>query len=166
MEELRSKLHRWANDVVIGDIDEEACPELNNDRARENWSALISVVRTISPEVEAKIQNAARVMGKFSEDLSEDANGDLLADLKPLILSSSTLKILPTEKILKHLNGLVDRPWRDYNKGAGVTGHWLARNMKHYGIKPGQCREEGEKSRGYDPKDFGPIFDQYLSDAS
>ena len=42
-----------------------------------------------------------------------------------------------------------------------MTAHQLARQLRHFNIRPKQFRA-GEKTRGYDPKDFGDAFARYI----
>ena len=175
MEPLRSRIARWAVAVKDVQIDESALNFINNDRARDNWAALLAVARHVGKSATEALLAAARAISDNS-DLSSDREGDLLRDLKGVIAEitteASTKKtdptLLPTKALLDKLNKLEDSQWTNFNRGTGLNGHGLARMLKPFGLAPTIKKEPGAKKtlRGYITADFTPVFARYLSDRS
>ena len=173
MEPLRSRIARWAVDVKDVPIDESALNFINNDRARDNWAALLAVALHVGKVATEGLLAAARAMSDNS-DLSSDREGDLLRDLKGVIAEIATeayakrvdLTLLPTKALLDKLNKLEDSQWTNFNRGTGLNGHGLAKMLKPFGLAPTIKKDAGSKKtiRGYVAKDFTPVFARYLSD--
>ena len=120
--DLRRKLARWRDDVP--DTFEhvlEACPLLPNDRARQNWSALLSVARLAGAAAYDQGLEAVRLLSDTSH-LAVDQGADLLFDIRTVFQGEKKDR-LPSKVLLKKLNDMQDRPWIDQNRGRGLTGH-------------------------------------------
>lgn len=173
MEPLRSRIARWAVDVKDVQIDESALNFINNDRARDNWAALLAVARHVGKVATEALLAAARAMSDNS-DLSSDREGDLLRDLKVVIAEiaaeaaakKTDATLLPTKALLDKLNKLEDSQWTNFNRGTGLNGHGLARMLKLFGLASTikKAAETKKTVRGYVAADFTPVFARYLSD--
>ena len=173
MEPLRSRIARWAVDVKDVQIDESALNFINNDRARDNWAALLAVARHVGKVATEALLAAARAMSDNS-DLSSDREGDLLRDLKVVIAEiaaeaaakKTDATLLPTKVILDKLNKLEDSQWTNFNRGTGLNGHGLARMLKLFGLASTikKAAETKKTVRGYLAADFTSVFARYLSD--
>ena len=170
---LRSRIARWAVAVKDVQIDESALNFITNDRARDNWAALLAVARHVGKVATEALLAAALAMSDNS-DLSSDREGDLLRDLKGVIAEIATeaaakkadATLLPTRAILDKLNKLEDSQWTNFNRGSGLNGHGLARMLKLFGLAPTIKKDAGGRKtvRGYVAADFTPVFARYLSD--
>ncbi len=67
------------------------------------------------------------------------------------------------------MEGLVrrptDRPWVEMLKGRSMTHHWLAKQLRPYGILPRNLLIGEQQAKGYVKKDFGDTFRRYISRA-
>ena len=157
-------------------MDGGACQKpyfINNDRARDNWAALLAVARHVGKVATEALLAAARAMSDNS-DLSSDREGDLLRDLKVVIAEiaaeaaakKTDATLLPTKALLDKLNKLEDSQWTNFNRGTGLNGHGLARMLKLFGLASTikKAAETKKTVRGYVAADFTPVFARYLSD--
>ncbi len=159
--DLKRKLTRWRDDTPdTFEHDLTACPQLPNDRARQNWSALLSVARLIGPAAYEQGQEAVRLLSD-TRHLEVDRGADLLADIR-LVFRSKKNARMPSKELLKGLNDMSDRPWATHNRGKEMNGHGLASELRPFGVRPGTYKDGAKPVKGYLLADLQPVFDRYL----
>jgi hypothetical protein len=60
-----------------------------------------------------------------------------------------------------YLNSLPDRPWRDWNRGRGITPAAVAKVLVGFVIQPKSIRLGDERIKGYLAADFKDAFHRY-----
>lgn len=159
--DLRRKLARWRDDVPDSfEHDLEACPLLPNDRARQNWSALLSVGRLVGDAAYQHGLEAVRLLSDTSH-LETDRGADLLEDIRTAF-TEDRVDSLPSKVLLKRLNDMPDRPWASHNRGKEMNGHGLARMLRPFRVKPKTYKDGAKPVKGYLLTDLQPVFDRYL----
>lgn len=159
--DLKRKLTRWRDDTPdTFEHDLTACPQLPNDRARQNWSALLSVARLIGPAAYEQGQEAVRLLSD-TRHLEVDRGADLLADIRSVFRSKNCAR-MPSKELLKGLNDMSDRPWATHNKVKEMNGHGLANELRTFGVRPGTYKDGAKPVKGYLLADLKPVFDRYL----
>jgi hypothetical protein len=160
-QDLRRKLARWRDDTPdTFEHDLEACPSLPSDRARQNWSALLSVARLVGPAAHELGLEAVRLLSD-TRHLEVDRGADLLADIRT-VFSSKRAQRMPSKELLKGLNEMPDRPWATCNRGRELNGHGLAKALRPFKIGPRSYKDGGKTIKGYQFSDLGPVFERYL----
>lgn len=69
-----------------------------------------------------------------------------------------------SETLVKHLCGLEERPWQEWNHGKSLSANGLARLLRDFGIRPKTIRIGDHTAKGYRLEDFEDAFSRYLSD--
>ena len=160
--DLRRKLARWRDDTPdTFKHDLEACPLLPNDRARQNWSALLSVARHVGDAVYVAGLNAVALLADTSH-LEEDRSADLLEDIRSVFIAEKADR-LPSKILLKRLNDMPDRPWASHNRGKEMNGHGLGRMLKPFKVKSKPYKDGAKPVKGYLLANLQPVFDRYLN---
>ena len=148
LRDLRQMAARWAADNL--DVLRNADPPMPSalyNRPLDNWEPLFAVAHAIGGDWPAKLEKAAR-------DLRHDDNDgliELLRDLLTICLESDSA-FISTEEILGALRRLTERPYMTINGGREVNAHWLARQLKPFGLRSQQARPSngfGAEVRGY-----------------
>ena len=154
---FRSELMQWANDThsKLKKI-KPVVPELNNERAMDNWEPLFAVADVIgwkslteesfiSLNIESEDDKAIET--KLLEDIREAfANKDRL-------FSSDLVKILISDE---------DNIWCEWKHGQPMTANSLSRLLKPYRIHPKTIRIDLERKKGYELTMFEEVFKRYL----
>jgi putative DNA primase/helicase len=160
---LPRKCARWAadNGAQLTGLEVEGPPELN-DRAADNWEALLAIADVAGGEWPARARRAALALsvGPDEEDQSSRAQL-LLADVRGLFERTEGDR-LTTKELLRELNGLEGRPWADYSRGKGLSAHQMAANLRRFGIQPRNLRTASGVVKGYMSDDFRDAFARYL----
>ena len=155
---IRQQGLRWAEDnrdQLVGD--RELTPaDINNDRARDNWTPLMTIAQACGVLEEA--QAACRTLAQSEDD---SLAIQLLADIRQ-IFKEEGMDRLPMRVLLKRLVALEEAPWAEYNRGKELTAHGLAAMLREFGIKTRQVRIGAKNVRHYVLDDFKPVFDRYL----
>ena len=158
--ELQRRLLRFAidnHDTLV-----RARPELPrelDDRAADNWEALIAIADVVGGSWPAQARKAAVELSMDRED-EEGAVIQLFRDVASVFDRDSVDK-LHTVDLLNSLIGLEGSPWKDWNKGRGLTPYSLARLFKAFKIRPTQIKIDGKNRNGYELKQFRDAFLRY-----
>ena len=162
-EPLRQKAFRWAQDnIQILTAADPAMPEKLNDRAADNWRALLAIcdlVGGVWPEAGRKA--AIEISGT---DPDEDAGiaTQLLLDIR-VLFQEQDVDRFPTKELLGHLASMEEKPWVAFGKKEKpMTANQLSRLLKRYKIKSGSIRLGDSTPKGYYKKDFEDSWMRYL----
>ena len=89
----------------------------------------------------------------------------LLKDIRS-ILDSNGQDRIHTADLLTALNAMDESPWGDLSSGGsmgkGLNSRRLAKELKPYGIKPKDVRDDGKVQKGYYRDDFMDSWSRYL----
>lgn len=159
--DLPRRLARWADDNhgVLAAAD-PLTPKGMNDRAADNWRALLALADRIGGPWPDRAREAVAKL-TATDDGDEAAGVMLLEDLRRLFGEWGGVKV-SSAKVVEALGKIEERPWPEWKDGRPLTARQLARLLKPFGIKPRAERDGGEVFKGYDPADFADAFGRYL----
>ena len=167
--ELRSQCQRWADDNIGGLREQD--PRISttmNDRAADNWRALLAIADLAGGEWPAKSREIIEFVSK-ADDSEETAGIMLLEDLRDLFKKKGK-SFFSSVDIVEHLAQMEERPWPEFGRtGKPITKRRVANLLRPFDIKPSLTRppdapSDADPERGYEPKDFEKVFAIYLSD--
>lgn len=159
---LRRKIRRWVIDnteALRNNRSTLTIPE--NDRATDNWSPLAAIVKTIEGHWFDKLKSAAKAMSNIKDDTDDDQSILLLKDIREVFNSINTDKIFSAD-LVRHLNGMEERPWGELKRGYGLSTNTLARFLSPFKIKSKKIRIFEDVKRGYERFSFEDAFNRYL----
>ena len=127
----------------------EARPELPrglNDRAGDIWEPLLALAdlagggwpewaRTAALELTTTVQETNPI-------------GTLLLDIF-VMFKLEEVERMTSREVVAELNLLVDRPWSELRPGRRITEHWLAHQLRPYGLQPRTLWIDEKTVRGY-----------------
>ena len=164
---LRSKCARWAQDNLC--ILQQTSPvplDTGNDRAADNWSALLGIAEVAGGNWPIRAREAAgQLSGNEGEEQILSTGVRLLIDIQE-VFTSSRRDRLATVDIINGLVRIEDSPWAEWCHGRQMTPSQMAKHLKPFGLKPKVYRFGGETSRGYELTDFQDAFARYLPEPS
>lgn len=133
-------------------------PALNN-RAQDNWEALLSIAEIAGGDWPALARDAAL---KLSGGEPDSTVGDeLLADIREIFDGRWETKI-STADLLVTLCFDEEKPWATYSRGMPLSHHQLARKLKSYGIRSKNVRIGHDVAKGFERGQFDDAFARYL----
>jgi putative DNA primase/helicase len=166
--DLRRKCERWALDHA-GDLGDAAptLPETLDDRAADNWEALLSIAEAAGERWSERAREAAVLLS--GSGVAEDAatrSEMLLADLR-VVFDEHQADRLPTKTILADLAILEGRPWAEANHGRPLSDHQLSRMLAQFAIRPLTIRlPDGSTPKGYRRESLEDAWRRYLPGAT
>ncbi len=161
LEPLRSRAARWATDHLERlRAARPEMPELGSDRATDNWRPLLAIADAAAGAWPERARAAARLL-QGSEAAEEGAPVQLLADLRDLFEGEASER-LTSERIVKALGEMEERPWPEWRHGQRITARQMAALLKPFGIRPKVLRIGTTTPRGYELGDFADAFSRYL----
>jgi hypothetical protein len=159
--DLKRKLARWRDDTPDSfEHDITACPPLSNDRARQNWSALLSVAKLCGQRAYEQGLEAVELCADTSH-LEDDLGADLLADIRSIFKAKKADRLRSAE-LLKELNDMTDRRWCTSNGGRPMNGHGLGENLRPFKVKSCTFKDGAKAVKGYLRAELEPVFERYL----
>lgn len=130
-----------------------------DDRAQDNWSALLQLAQYIGDEVYTSALEAMQALANHEDD--EDSEGvALLRDIEEL-WRNGLRGWVASKKLARSLTTLTDSRWATHSR-IGLTTHELASLLKPFQIYPRQHKIEGINQRAYDMSLFEDVFARYL----
>jgi putative DNA primase/helicase len=165
--ELQRKAARWAADNfnALKAADPEV-PAALNDRAADNWRALIAIADQAGGVWPKLARDAALAL---SDDDAEDRKGDyslrLLADCRE-VFDDEGAKALTPARLRELLVSLEEAPWAEMRQGRPISPDAVALMLKDFSIKscePTRSFCGGKKQRYYIRDDFEDSWARYLS---
>jgi putative DNA primase/helicase len=161
LEDLRPMAARWAEDHA-GDLRgiDPVMPDALDNRTEDNWEPLFAIAEAIGGEWPEQLRLAVKTLAH--ED--EDRRIELLGDLRT-ICEATGAAFLPTKEIIEELLSLTERPYQTINDNKAINAHWLARQLKAFGLKSARWRPtngSGTQIRGYHVKPLLEVGSRYL----
>lgn len=159
-EPLRKELERWAEGVDFTDASPEM-PEGLNDRAEDNWEALLAIAEAASEEWARRARAAAVKLSGSCVKVDDDSLGViLLSDIKKIFDEKEAIN-LTSEELIEELVKVDESPWAEFNRGRQLTPQGLARLLGHFAIKPQRYFFGKERKRGYKREDFVDAWERF-----
>jgi putative DNA primase/helicase len=158
---LRQKIKKWADDNTEQlKTSRPQIPNINNDRAADNWFPLFAVAGTLGDKWFRNAELALQQLN-ISDIAEESIAAMLLADVKHIFEIQGTDKI-HSDDLVKSLNELEERPWNEWKNGKPLTKNSLAKLLKPFGVKPKQLRIDKDNKNGYHLLNLKDTFARYL----
>jgi putative DNA primase/helicase len=167
--DLRRRWRRWTLDHLDAlRRHEPQWPDGPENRAADNLRPLLSVADLAGGDWPERARRAAQELltGHATED--ESITVALLSDVRE-VFTTDRQEHLSSEMLIASLKRLPDRPWADWNRGAGMSPAQLARHLRAFGSKPGGLRtqmtwlaDENRSARRWHKADFEDAWSRYL----
>jgi uncharacterized protein DUF3631/SWIM zinc finger len=158
------RLARWASDsrtAVAATLGATPRPDWLDDRACDNWAALLAVAAVAGGSWPADALAAARTMsGDAAADAADDTE-HLVHDVRHLWAEERWGVAVKSGDLVAKLNEIEGSPWGEYGGGRGLTTHRLASLFKLLGVGPRLDRTQDQVVRGYWRADLEPVFRRY-----
>lgn len=161
LKELGNRAALWAKDHFDALSNAEPdIPDCLYNRDQDNWYSLLAIADAAGGHWPETARAIASALNGLDEDPSEGVM--LLADIRPLFIERGVDR-LDTKSLLHALCKDEERPWCEYDRGAGITDRQLARLLKMFAIRPNSIRMPDDKTpKGYMLEWFQDAFDRYL----
>ncbi|WP_423416376.1 DUF3631 domain-containing protein [Hyphomicrobium sp. B1] len=159
-EVLRSKAARWASDHLESLAARDPVdPAGLNDRACDNWRALLAVADEVGGEWSARARETAVALSGFEREAERDPTDgvQLLTDIRTIFSDGGQDRLTPVS-LLFSLCELPDGVWADWRFGKSITDKWVAKLLKPFGIKS----RRNNSQRYYSRVDFEDAWRRYL----
>lgn len=159
---LKAKIARWTHDNLQAIAEcRPTLPDLNNDRAKDNWEPLLMIAETIGPECAEKARQAAADLAQ-SWDSPRSVAEEFLADAAEIFESTGMTKIR-TITLIRHLCENKEKPWATFNRGRAISARQIAQILAEFGIKSKRLRNGDEVAWGYELAEFEDAFARYVT---
>jgi hypothetical protein len=169
VETLRRKIVRWTNDyreeIAFAN---PAPPNVNNDRAADNWHPLLKIAQVAGGDWPALALKALGDLNAIEHD-EDSITAVLLVPLGHVFEEEKACHLdgfLPTDAILIYLNENREAPWADWRNGQGISAKKLGEILRPFGLKSVVRRTDpaDPKSRrnGYDWEKIFPVLERYV----
>jgi putative DNA primase/helicase len=164
---LASRLARWAIDhgAAVARRD-PVIPDALNDRAADNWRALLAIADEIGGVWPDRAGVAAIALSAEAEAQSEHIGDQLLSDLREALATVTPAKNISSEGLTDMLNTMPDSPWSTFIRGGRLRPVGLAKLLRPYGLAPRTVRNGTLTAKGYDVAAFTEVFERYLPDVA
>lgn len=163
---LASKAARWASDNEHALRASDPATGTLFNRVADNWRPLLAIADLVGGNWPRRAREVAETAAAEREDFEQSIRVLLLSEIRKLF-DDLDEKRLPSSILVEHLNRLEGRPWADWRNGKGMTTNQLARQLRHFGISPGQLKFAGDHNlRGYERHQFEDAFSRYLNDTN
>ena len=161
--ELASKLARWAADRTNHLTLNPPIPDAMGDREGDISVPLLSIADDAGGEWPRRARSALLTLfgGRASDGAAGETEVMLLADIRALFTSLGATR-LGTDRILKELGEMDERPWPEWKAGKPITAVQLSRALRPFSIRPKTVRQRQQTFKGYDWDDFVEAWERYL----
>jgi putative DNA primase/helicase len=152
---------RWALDNRDALAEAEVyVPDLNSDRAADNWAPLLAIADRLGGAWPAKARQAAIKLTRVETDEADGVT--LLGHIREVFAKRNGDK-LTSKDLVSELMSEENWGWEEYARGKGLSPTTLARLLKVFGVKPRTVKFGGNISaKGYRLEWFADAFDRYL----
>ena len=157
---LRRQCTRFVLDNAVGIA--EARPELPaglNDRAGDIWEPLLALADIAGGDWPGWARTAALDLTAVSQEVNPI--GSLLVDMFIAFHLAKAEKVFSRD-LVRELNLQEDRPWVELRRGRVLTEHWLARQLRPYGVRPRTVWIGERSSKGYVLEEMLDAFRRYV----
>jgi putative DNA primase/helicase len=160
---LAAQLARWAQDngSAIGPA-RPALPDALDDRAQDNWEALLAIAERAGSHWGDTARKAALTLSGASKDDDGPIGTQLLAALRDAFEVKGTPAHLPSAAFLEYLCDDETAPWATYNRGKEIRASQVAKRLREYGITPRNKKQNRAVKKGYFFADCEDAFGRYL----
>jgi len=157
---VRQKLVKWGQDnfhtLKTNTIEP---PEIQNDRAMDNWLPLFTVAGAIGGNWPDKVKTAYTLLNSFETE--ETAAVMLLQDIQSIFETKNWVKVFSCD-LVNELIKLEERPWGEWKKGKPMTQNSLSKILSTFSIHSKQLRIGSDKKRGFESEQFHDAFVRYI----
>ncbi len=137
-------------------------PSELDDRAADNWRALLAVADAAGGHWPAKARGAALMLSGAQARPDGSIGVALLADLRSIFAEHEADR-LGSAQICQALTAMEGRPWAEYRRGRPMSPNQLARALRPFDVSPTTLQlTDGAKLKGYKADDFKESFGRYL----
>ncbi len=158
--EIQCMAWRWAQDNLdkLRQCD-PVMPAGLNDRARDNWRALLAIAEVIGGGwTDVAEATALALSGVSTSDDAEATPGvALLGDILSIFKEKKVEQITPQD-LQEALVSMEESPWSDYRMGRCITTKGVARLLKPYNLRSHRTMDR----RYYAKADFAEAWQCYL----
>jgi hypothetical protein len=133
-----------------------------NDRAADVWEPLLAIADIAGDYWPEQARLAAAALSENATEINP--LGSLLLDIFRLFIEDKTERVF-SRRLTDWLNGMQSHAWAEANRGRPINEHWLAQQLRPYGIRPRSMRIGEEVCRGYALEDMMDSFKRYISRA-
>jgi putative DNA primase/helicase len=163
---LRQQCRRWAKDNLKAlRHTDPATPAALNDRAADNWRALLAIADLAGGNWPKDAHAAALALSADSDD--EAVGAQLLADIRTIFdRMDDPERPIASATLIESLGAMEDRPWSDWKQGKAITAPQIARLLKAFSIRPRVVRIGTGTPRGYYRSQFEDAFARYLRETA
>ena len=156
---IREKIARWCLDnqanVASSQIDP---PDIGNDRAQDNWVPAFAVAALSGPHWEKLCDKSYRAL---TQPIEQELPTILLGDIRSILKGKQKDKI-SSAQLQVELAMLEDSPWQALPDGKKLSGVFIARLLRPYGIHSRDIRFSEGVKKGYKREDMEDAFERYL----
>jgi len=161
-EPIRQKLTRWADDNLSQlKAHNVEPPEIENDRAMDNWLPLFTIAHAVADDWEKEVQASFFALNKMVDDKTPQIM--ILGDIKDILEDTGYEKI-GSAYLVDKLISLEERPWSEWKRGQPMTQNTLSKMLGTFDIRSKDIRpdHDGLVCRGFEKTQFQDTFDRYL----
>jgi putative DNA primase/helicase len=160
--EIRRRCWRWAGDHLeaLRRADPPTPPALN-DRAADNWRALLAIADEAGGVWPQQARSAAVALAGQTDD--EAIGSQLLADVRDYFSQERDSVAILSRNLAFHLAQIEGRPWAEWGKGdKPISQNQVARLLKRFDIHTRDVRDGQRVAKGYLREHFMDAFARYL----
>lgn len=164
--ELHRKCIRWSQDNLDRLRGAEPVPAGGlDDRAVDNWEALLAIADAAGGIWPEKARSAAQSLSSAERGAGSDALGEqLLADVRAIF--DDLGDAVSAKDLLERLLAMEERPWAEALRGRPLTARTLGTRLARFGISSRTARIVDTPVRSYVKGDFEDAFSRYLAAAT
>ncbi len=161
--DLHRRCARWTADNLDQLRAAEPLPVPGlDDRAVDNWEALLAIADAAGGEWPEQARAAAQALSNAERGGQGDAHGELLlADVRDMFADTAATPI-PAKALLERLLAMDERPWPEASRGRPLTARQLGVRLGRFGISSRTVRTGSVTARCYVRDDFEDAFSRYL----
>jgi putative DNA primase/helicase len=159
---IAGRVGRW----VVDNIDnlrsaDPYVPEVLNDRAADNWRALLAIAEMAGCDWAQRARNAAIALSSSMDDSDETEATLLLADIQQIFVESAR-GLLRSTDLTAALALMEHRRWPEWRNGKPMTTVQLAGLLARFDIGPTTHRFGETTAKGYRLSQFADSFARYV----
>lgn len=136
-------------------LPDDALPDVLDDRAQDNWEALLAIAGIAGGDWPRLAHEAAIVLRADRTTADDNAGLTLLADLHTIF---GERPFVTTAELLEELAKLDTSPWSEWSHGKPLTARGLARLLDPFGVRPDRNRTV----RGYSRLALADAWKRYV----
>src|SRR3954451_10244578 len=133
---------------------EPAIPDVLNDRAADIWEPLLAIAELAGGDWPERARQAA-----IGLSAAQDSNptSALLLDIFAVFTESKVDRLF-TRELVSQLNASQDGMWSEVLNGKNITERCLSKQLRPFGIVPGNIWFNAAQAKVYVLEDFQDVF--------